>query len=161
MRRVPDQNWKSSGGGAMRPVSSNSKVSKNQKNRQINATHLIQKFDDHEDIKTGIREVLLRLEPLVKVSAGNAPLESMMGFLEELDDSSFEKYLLVRHVKSKLRSSLLDLVQSEVQLQCRDTQLTPEKMKIVAPAILSKLMTSQEMEECMNSMQDEIGKITF
>ena len=117
----------------------------------------MQKFDDHEDIKTGIREVLLRLEPLVKVSAGNAPLESMMGFLEELDDTSFEKYLLVRHVKSKLRSSLLDLVQSEVQLQCRDTQLTPEKMKIVAPAILSKLMTSQEMEECMNSMQDEIG----
>ena len=94
---------------------------------------------------------------LVKVSAGHAPLESMMGFLEELDDTSFEKYLLVRHIKSKLRSSFLDLVQSEVQLQCRDTLLTPEKMKIVAPAILSKLMTSQEMEECMNSMQDEIG----
>ena len=91
------------------------------------------------------------------MSAGHAPLESMMGFLEELDDTSFEKYLLVRHIKSKLRSSLLDSVQSEVQLQCRDTLLTPEKMKIVAPAILSKLMTSQEMEECMNSMQDEIG----
>ena len=113
--------------------------------------------DDHEDIKTGIREILLRLEPLVKVSAGNAPLESMMGFLEELDDSSFEKYLLVKHIKSKLQNSLLDLVQSEVQLQCRDTQLTPEKMKIVAPAILSKLMTSAEMEECMNSLHEEIG----
>ena len=166
MSRIPDQSWKSTGGGsggmaaagstAVNSKNSN-KIAKNHKNR-INATHFIQKFDDHEDVKTGIREVLLRLEPLVKVSAGNAPLESMMGFLEELDDTSFEKYLLVRHIKSKLRSSLLDLVQSEVQLQCRDTQLTPEKMKIVAPAILSKLMTSQEMEECMNSMQDEIGK---
>ena len=125
---------------------------------RIDTSHLaMQRFDDNEDIKSGIREILLRLEPLVKVSGGNAPLESMMSFLEELDDSSFEKYLLVRHIKSKLRSSLLELVQSEVQLQCRDTQLTPEKMKIVAPAILSKLVTSQEMEECMGSLQEEIG----
>ena len=53
-------------GGSMRPASSNSKpnVSKNSQKNRINATHFIQKFDDHEDIKTGIREVLLRLEPL-------------------------------------------------------------------------------------------------
>ena len=53
-------------GGSMRPASSNSKpnVSKNSHKNRINATHFIQKFDDHEDIKTGIREVLLRLEPL-------------------------------------------------------------------------------------------------
>ena len=135
------------------------KGSQQTKNNRIDAAHLVQRFDDHESnqIKSGIREVLLRLEPLVKVSAGNAPIGSMIGFLEEVDDSSFEKYLLVRHMKSKLRSSLFDLVQSEVQLQCRDTQLTPEKMKIVAPAILSKLVTSPEMEECMSSLQEEVG----
>ena len=67
MSRIPDRGGGGSGvgGGNMRPASSNGKVPKNQKNR-INATHFIQKFDDHEDIKTGIREVLLRLEPLVK-----------------------------------------------------------------------------------------------
>ena len=49
MSRVPDQNWKSSGGGGgtMRPASSNSKVSKNQKNR-INATQFIQVLNSHK-----------------------------------------------------------------------------------------------------------------
>ena len=84
-------------------------------------------LEEHEDVKSGIREILLRLEPLVKVSGGHAPLGSMMGYLEEIDDSNFEKYLLVKHIKSKLKSSLLGLVQSEVAMQCRDTQLTPEK----------------------------------
>ena len=115
-------------------------------------------LEEHEDVKSGIREILLRLEPLVKVSGGHAPLGSMMGYLEEIDDSNFEKYLLVKHIKSKLKSSLLGLVQSEVAMQCRDTQLTPEKMKIVAPAILSKLMTSAEMEDCLESLNSEMGE---
>jgi hypothetical protein len=49
------------------------------------------------------------------------------------------------------------MVRAEVQLQCRDTQLTPEKMKIVAPAILSKLMTSEEMEECLGGLRTEMA----
>ena len=126
----------------------------NKKNKSVQQ----QKFDqDQDDVKVGIRELLLRLEPLVKVSGGNAPFESMIGFLEEMDDSSFDKYQLVRHIKAKLSANLYDLVQSEVQLQCRDTQLTPEKMKMVAPAILSKLMTSNEMEDVLGSLEDDIG----
>ena len=66
--------------------------------------------EENEDVKTGIREILLRLEPLVKVSGGNAPLESMMVYLEEIDDSHFEKYTMVRHIKSRLKTSLLELV---------------------------------------------------
>jgi len=42
---------------------------------------------EHEEIKAGVRELLLRMEPLVKVSGGSAPLESMMTYLEELDDA--------------------------------------------------------------------------
>ena len=49
-------------------------------------------------------------------------------------------------------------MQAEVQLQCRDTQLTPEKMKMVAPAILSKLMTSSEMDDCLDTLHTEMGE---
>jgi hypothetical protein len=33
-----------------------------------------------------------------------------------------------------------------VQQQCRETSLTPEKMKMVAPAILSKILETAEMK---------------
>ncbi len=70
---------------------------------------------------------------------------------------SFDKYTLVNHVKQKLKSNLKDMVKAEVQLQCRDTQLTPEKMKMVAPAILSKLLTSDAMEETVGSLRSEVS----
>ena len=145
----------SRGGGGHPGWRGPSQGTMSKKNKILNAAS--SQNEDNPDVKIGIRELLLRLEPLVKVSGGNAPFESMIGFLEEMDDSSFDRYLLVRHIKSKLHSSLYDLVQSEVQLQCRDTQLTPEKMKMVAPAILSKLMTSNEMEEVLGSLEDDIG----
>ena len=66
--------------------------------------------------------------------------------------------MLVRHIKSRLKTSLWELVQAEVQLQCRDTQLTPEKMKMVAPAILSKLMTSSEMDDCLDTLNTDMGE---
>ena len=143
------------GGNKVNHTATNKTVPKN----RINVSkQLVSVTDEHEDVKTGIREILLRLEPLVKVSGGNAPLESMMSYLEEIDDSNFEKYMLVRHIKSKLKTSLFELVQAEVKIQCRDTQLTPEKMKIVAPAILSKLMTSSEMDDCLDNLNTEMGE---
>ena len=48
------------------------------KNRINLGKQLVSVSEENEDVKTGIREILLRLEPLVKVSGGNAPLDSMM-----------------------------------------------------------------------------------
>lgn len=42
---------------------------------------------EHDEIKAGIRELLMRMEPLIKVSGESAPIESMMTYLEELDDA--------------------------------------------------------------------------
>jgi hypothetical protein len=75
--------WKARGGGGG-GRSSATAIRKGPKSSQATYQNVV---DENEEIKTGIRELLLRLEPLVKVSGGNAPLESMMGYLEEIDDT--------------------------------------------------------------------------
>ena len=82
----------SRGGGGHPGWRGPSQGTMSKKNKILNAAS--SQNEDNPDVKIGIRELLLRLEPLVKVSGGNAPFESMIGFLEEMDDSSFDRYLL-------------------------------------------------------------------
>jgi hypothetical protein len=58
-------------------------------------------------------------------------------------------------MKASLDASMRKLVRAEVQQQCRETSLTPEKMKMVAPAILSKILETREMKNCVQ------GRKTF
>ena len=106
----PGPGWRSRGTGGAGGRGGNKPGKPIPKNRINLGKQLVAVNEENEDVKTGIREILLRLEPLVKVSGGNAPLESMMVYLEEIDDSHFEKYTMVRHIKSRLKTSLLELV---------------------------------------------------
>ena len=107
----PGPGWRSRGTGGAGGRGGGNKPGKPIPKNRINlGKQLVSVSEENEDVKTGIREILLRLEPLVKVSGGNAPLESMMVYLEEIDDSHFEKYTMVRHIKSRLKTSLLELV---------------------------------------------------
>lgn len=52
------------------------------------------------------------------------------------------------------------MVSTEVRLQCRDTELTPHKMKMVAPAILHKVMQSSEIRQCMGEIRKILSVVT-
>ena len=90
-------------------------------------------------VREGLREVLAQLEPLIKSSGSSANFAGMLAFLEETDDG-FQHSQLVRWMRQQLEAALGTMVAEEVALQCRESELTPHKMKLVAPAILQKVL---------------------
>ena len=115
---------------------------------------------DEADITEGLRELLAYLEPLIKSSGSSANLGGMLGYLEENDDD-FKRYQLVEWVRNQLEASVRALVEEEVRLQCRQTELTPHKMKTVAPAILHKVLQSPEMRDCLARMQMRVADASW
>ena len=107
------------------------------------------------EVTEGLRELLAHLEPLIKSSGSFANLSGMLGYLEESDDE-FKRYNFVEWVRNHLEASVRALVEEEVRLQCRKTELTPHKMKMVAPAILHKVLQSAEMKDCLARMQMQV-----
>ena len=97
-------------------------------------------------VKSGIRECLVRLEPAISAYKRPPNLETALGFLEEVDEAGGGQDAFRTWLRSSIEASLRKQVRDEVQLQCRETSLTPEKMKMVAPAILSKILETSEMK---------------
>ena len=60
-------------------------------------------------------------------------LESMLAYLHESEDMT-----LATWVRRSLEADLTDLVRAEVQCQSVQSLNSPEKIKLIAPAILSK-----------------------
>ena len=112
------------------------------------------------EITEGLRELLANLEPLIKSSGSSANLSGMLGYLEESDDE-FKRYHFVEWVRNHLEASVRALVEEEVRLQCRRTELTPHKMKMVAPAILHKVLESAEMKDCLARMQMQVADASW
>ena len=122
--------------------------------------HTAATADEADEITEGLRELLANLEPLIKSSGSSANLGGMLGYLEENDDE-FKRYQLVEWVRNQLEASVRALVEEEVRLQCRQTELTPHKMKMVAPAILHKVLQSPEMKDCLARMQMRVADASW
>ena len=122
--------------------------------------HAAATADEADEITEGLRELLANLEPLIKSSGSSANLGGMLGYLEENDDE-FKRYQLVEWVRNQLEASVRALVEKEVRLQCRQTELTPHKMKMVAPAILHKVLQSPEMKDCLARMQMRVADASW
>ena len=130
--------------------------------RSVSGHH--QPFDaaaaETNEVTEGLRELLANLEPLIKSSGSSANLGGMLGYLEENDDE-FKRYQLVEWARNHLEASVRALVEEEVGLQCRRTELTPHKMKMVAPAILHKVLRSAEMKDCLARMQMQVADASW
>lgn len=88
----------------------------------------------------------MRLEPAISAYKRPPNLETALGFLEEMDEAGGGQDAFRTWLRSSIEATLRKQVREEVQLQCRETSLTPEKMKMVAPAILSKILETSEMK---------------
>ena len=55
---------------------------------------------------------------------------------------------LAQWIKREVEEEMKPLIRAEVQQQCQQTSLTQEKMRLIAPAILSKLLQSEEFNSC-------------
>ena len=130
--------------------------------RVIPGEHLVQDAaaSETDEVTEGLRELLANLEPLIKSSGSSANLGGMLGYLEENDDE-FKRLQFVEWVRNRLEASVRALVEEEVGLQCRQTELTPHKMKLVAPAILHKVLQSAEMKECLAGMQMRVADASW
>ena len=122
--------------------------------------HLGADTAEADELTEGLRELLANLEPLIKTSGSSANLGGMLGYLEEHDDE-FKCYRVVEWVRRRLEATVRAQVEEEVGLQCRQTELTPHKMKLVAPAILHKVLQSDETKECLARMQEQVANASW
>ena len=73
---------------------------------------------ERENVKDGLRQLLVSLEPLIRASGSSANLHGMLAYLEEADEG-FDKYKMVAWVKERLQAAVGALVAEEVRLQCQ------------------------------------------
>ncbi len=117
-----------------------------------------------------VREALRQLLYSVVQSPGDKDLSRMLVHLEEAADESLEEFRLVRWVRQRLRRGVGALVAVEVGHQCCGgdeeegddsmRQLTANKMRMVAPAILSKVMQSPELLSCLAHMKELVRQVS-
>jgi hypothetical protein len=110
--------------------------------------------------KDGLRELLSSLEPLIKSSGSLVNIGGMLAYLEETDEG-FRHYQLMEWMRRQLEASAGAMVAEEVALQCRETELTPHKMKLVAPDILNKVMQSDELKETVAKMRAVLANVSW
>ncbi|TRY70063.1 hypothetical protein TCAL_15021 [Tigriopus californicus] len=105
------------------------------------------------EVKDALRQLLATLEPLIRSSGSSTHLHGMLTYLEEADETAFQHLKLAQWVQRQLTTSIRSMVMTEISAQCQDSELTPHKMKMVAPAILHKIMQSMEIRQCLGEMR--------
>lgn len=105
------------------------------------------------EVKEALRQLLGTLEPLIRSSGSSTHLHGMLTYLEEADETAFQHLKLAQWVQRQLAASIRSMVKNEISVQCEESELTPHKMKMVAPAILHKIMQSMEIRQCLGEMR--------
>ena len=116
-----------------------------------------------KQLQAGLKQVFNRLLPLIQASVESQqsmlPVDTMLTYIYESSAMEMSpKLSLAEWIKSQLEKDLKDIIRSEVLLQCQQTSLTPEKMKLIAPAILSKILQSQEFNESLTRMDSKLNE---